>query len=187
MALRSWSAGVMGLMVACSGGGGGSSSSGGGGSGGGGSGGGGGTRTLTVDVTGSDRPVTLAVAIPSSWKDSGSPGNPMFSVPGVDGGLVSLAALSPSGDTAERLAKAIRLQYEAAEAASARREELTGGRVWIEHRGDGGRVHARMFVPFDDGVVMGVAMLTDPDGTRLPAIRAVWETIAVVPATAPAP
>lgn len=135
-------------------------------------------RTYDLSVLGASEPVRVQVQLPATWKETpGDRGEPWFALPGVDGALLTIAAVSPAGTADERMAKAIKLQY--GDAAGATRADLPGGRVWIvEH--EGSREHARMFVPYADGVVMGAAMLEDPDGTRVPAIRAVFDTITIV-------
>ena len=62
--------------------------------------------------------------------------------------------------------------------ADTERTELSGGRVWIA-RQEGENLHARMFVPYPGGVVMGVAILGAEGAGALPEVRAAFETLAI--------
>lgn len=130
--------------------------------------------TLNVD---GEPPVAVEFAVPGGWSPDSSAQDPSWR---RDGALMlSVVAVSPSGsDNDVRMRKAIRMQY--GETVSAEeRTDLPDGRVWIA-RQDGENLHARMFVPYDNGVVMGVAIL-GPDGTSaLPEVRAAFDTLRVV-------
>lgn len=132
-------------------------------------------HTFQLDTIGSAPPITAKLAVPATWTIV--PDGPEFGVPGVEGGMISLAALELRGDTAERLQSAIAMQY--GDGADARRTELAGGRVWIE-RVEKRVVHARLFVPCARGVVMAVAMIPHAAAPELPALRQVFETLTVV-------
>jgi hypothetical protein len=117
-------------------------------------------------------PVAVSLSIPSGWTDGRDAGT--FTVPGLGGGSrISLAALSLSGDTAERVNAAIDAQFEE---GKAERTDLGGGRAWVQQT-ESARVHARVFVPYDGGVVMGAAILRGDAADRLPEIRGVFETL----------
>jgi hypothetical protein len=123
-------------------------------------------------------PVAVSLDVPPTWTvDDSDPGHTTFEVPGVKRGLVSLVALLLRGDVEERMTDAIEMQYDEDDPGF-ERTALPGGRVWIQSI-EPGRVHARVFMPFDRGVVMGVAMLLDGSTERLPEIRAVFETVTV--------
>ena len=136
---------------------------------------------LNVD---GEPPVTVALAVPAGWKpdtSSAAPDGPSWNAPGSR--LLMLAAVSPGGDDAEvRMRKAIRMQY--GDADGAERVELGGGRVWVV-RTEGDNLHARMFVPYAHGVVMGVAMMAADARARLPDIRAAFETLTIAAAPVP--
>lgn len=128
--------------------------------------------SFTLNVPG-DAPVTVDFAVPAGWKPDPAGPPASWQVAGVP--MVMLAAVSPLGDDeAARLARAISMQY--GDGAGAERAELSGGRVWMA-RPDGDNLHARLFVPYANGVVMGVAFVSP--GGPLAAIRAAFETIRV--------
>jgi hypothetical protein len=60
----------------------------------------------------------------------------------------------------------------------AKREDLPDGRVWMVGT-LGENAVARLYVPFDGGVVMGGATIPKGAGDRLPEIRKVFETITI--------
>lgn len=131
----------------------------------------------SVMPVGETTPISVEVAIPSGWTvDSSSPDGPTFQIPGAEVRQLTINALALGGDAEARMAKAIRMQYD--DAAGAERSELSGGRVWMVRR-ENVVDHARMFVPYDGGVVMGVAIVTHASADRLPAIKQAFETIAV--------
>jgi hypothetical protein len=139
--------------------------------------------TYHLSNTGSDLPVTVEIAIPPAWTADpiATPDAPMWKLAGAR--LLSLVAISPRGDDdATRVGKAIKMQYD--DLTGAERVDLPDGRVWISAR-DGENQHARLFVPFADGVVMGVAILEVESAGQLPAIRAVFDTIKIVAAPTP--
>ncbi|MBI4955375.1 MAG: hypothetical protein HY908_25355 [Myxococcales bacterium] len=126
-------------------------------------------------------PVTIEVAIPPGWtEEPGSPGEPRFGISDANARLLTFAALELLGDAAARMKKAIAAQY-GAEAGALERRDLPGGRVWIVAR-EAENLHARLFVPFEGGVLMGVAILAREAESRLPEIRAAFESIAIVAA-----
>lgn len=133
------------------------------------------TYTLTND----DGPVTVELAVPPSWTEDtamSTPDGPVWKVAGAR--HLALAAVAPMGDDEVRMRKAIRMQY-GEDQSAAERADLDGGRVWMS-RQEGDNLHARIFVPYPGGVVMGVAML-GPDGAgRLADVRAAFETLRVV-------
>ena len=130
--------------------------------------------SFALNVVGEDKKVNVDLAVPSGWS-SGAADPPSWKLEGAR--LLSLAAVSPGGsDSASRVAKAIKMQY--ADLAGAARTDYPDGRVWIAHP-EGANVHARMFVPYDNGVVMGIAMLSDP--SKVDAIKAAFETLKVNP------
>lgn len=142
-------------------------------------------RTYTLTALGGKAPITVELALPTTWIErEADPAGPEFKIPGVDTMLLGLAALSLDGDTpAARVAKAIKAQYGHAPAAV--RTELSGDRVWMVDTDP--VVHARMFVPFADGVLMGVVILPPRSADHLPAIKAAFDTLAVVAAPPSSP
>ncbi|MBK9035440.1 MAG: hypothetical protein IPL61_29985 [Myxococcales bacterium] len=134
--------------------------------------------TLNVD---GEPPVAVELAVPAGWKadtSAAAPDGPSWTTPGAR--LLMLAAIAPSGgDDEVRMRKAIRMQYDDGEGAE--RTELAGGRVWMV-RTEGENLHARMFVPYERGVVMGVAMMAADASAQLPAIRAAFETLTIAAA-----
>mgnify|MGYP001210283797 CR=1 FL=1 len=127
--------------------------------------------TLNVD---GEPPVAVELAVPSGWRADGSP-DPTWSREGAL--MLSLVAVSPSGDDDQaRVNRAIRMQYDAVGADE--RTDLPDGRVWIAHR-EGENLHARMFVPYPGGVVMGVAILGAEGAGALPEVRAAFETLTI--------
>ena len=142
-------------------------------------------RTYKVTALGAYAPITVELAVPAKWTEGEADlAGPQFKIPGTDTMLLGLAALGLTGDTpAERVAKAIKAQY--GDAQDAVRTELSGGRVWVVQTEP--VVHARMFVPFADGVLMGVAILPPRSADHLPAIRAAFDTLAIVGAPPSSP
>lgn len=134
-------------------------------------------HTFKVLPAAATAPLTVEAAIPAGWSipDPAST-SPELKVPGVDRGLISIAALSLSGTPEERMAAAIKAQYE--DGAGVERTDLPDGRRWLQ-RVEGSRLHARLFIPYGDGVVMGVALIPQAAADQLPAIRKVFETIKV--------
>lgn len=125
-------------------------------------------QTYEVTAVGADTPVKLELTVPSAWKvDTSDRNGPVIEVPGAM--HVGFGALMLPMD------KSISLQYD--DDAQLERLELSGGRLWISETSPD-RVHARMFVPFEGGTLMGVAMLRDDE--RVPEIRAAFETIVIV-------
>lgn len=111
--------------------------------------------------------------------DTSDPETPTFQIQGAQVRQLAFAALtSLRGDAAERMATAIKLQF--GDGAGAERHDFPDGRVWMSGM-KGTNLHARMFVPYEGGVLMGIALLGKDSGDRLPEIRSVFETIKVVP------
>lgn len=134
-------------------------------------------QTYKVLPAAAKDPITVEADIPSDWTVSNPSGNgPEIKVPGVDRGMISIAALSLSGTPEDRMKTAISAQYD--DAAGAQRTDMPDGRVWMQ-RVEGTRLHARLFIPYGDGIVMGVAMIPQAAAEQLPAIRKVFETIKV--------
>ena len=138
----------------------------------------GGVRTFKLSVVGEDTPVAVQLAVPSSWSEdtTSTQAEPRWTMAGAR--LLSLAAISPRGDdAATRMSKAIKMQY--GDAAGVERVDLPEGRVWmVQHEGE--NIHARMFVPFDRGVVMGVAILAQDGAGQLPVIKQAFDTLKTV-------
>jgi hypothetical protein len=124
-------------------------------------------------LPGDDAPVTVELAVPAGWKLTPTADGPQW---GFDGALMLLlTAVSPRGDDdAARVDRAIQNQYR--EVAPGERTDLSGGRAWVQRK-DGDNVHARMFVPYAGGVVMGVAVLDAGGAKRLSEVKAAFETI----------
>lgn len=127
----------------------------------------------TFSLPGDDAPVSVELAVPTGWDLTSTPDGPQWR---FDGALnVLITAVSPRGDDdAERIARAAKAQY--GDVADGERTELSGGRVWIERR-EGENVHARMFVPYAGGVVMGVAILGEGGAGKLAEVKQAFETI----------
>lgn len=138
-----------------------------------------GVQTYTIAGDGSDT-VKIQVAIPANWTvDTSDPETPTFQIKGAQVRQLAFAALtSLRGDAAERMATAIKLQF--GDGDGAERQDLPDGRVWMSGT-KGTNLHARMFVPYEGGVLMGLALLGKDSGDKLPEIRSVFETIKIVP------
>lgn len=137
-------------------------------------------QTFTLTSTGADLSVKFTANIPSDWTIEKEPDAINFKVPGIDRILpcVSIVSISPHARSeAERFAKVIGYQFDST--PNAKREDLPDGRVWMSDVTDR-NVHARMFIPYEGGVVMGIAMCMKDAEKKLPEIRAVLETIKVV-------
>lgn len=126
-----------------------------------------------LTVVGADDKVTVELAIPPSWTtDAADP--PSWK---ADGARLSLAAVSPTGsDDATRITKAIAMQY--ADPSGATRTAYPDGRVFLSQP-EGATLHARMFVPYPGGIVMAVALLSDP--SKLASVKAAFETLKLAP------
>lgn len=61
--------------------------------------------------------------------------------------------------------------------ADATRNDYPDGRVWISQPQQNGNVHARMFVAYENGVAMGIAVLSDK--SKLDGVKAAFETLRV--------
>jgi hypothetical protein len=135
-------------------------------------------KTFTLNVTGGDAPVKITADVPSGWSaDTSDPDQVTFKVSGAANTDVAFLAIAPGRDPAKRLDKAIEMQFGGT--PEAKREDLSDGRVWMSGP-LGENTHARIFVPFDGGVVMGVVTQPKESADRLPEIRKVFETIKVV-------
>ena len=127
--------------------------------------------TLTIP---GEPSVTVELAVPAGWAPDTSGPEPAWKLDGVP--MLMLAAISPTGDDdATRVRKAIRMQY----GDDAGRVDLSGGRVWMQVQ-EGDNLHARIFVPYPGGVVMGVAMIGAGGTGKLAEIRTAFETLTVV-------
>ncbi len=127
------------------------------------------TLTEAGDAT---NKVTVELSVPADWRTE--PQEPASWK--MDGAReLSLAVVEPGGnDNATRVAKAIKMQY--GDLAGATRNEYPDGRAWIS-RPEGDNTHARMFVPYAGGVVMGVAVLSD--SAKLDGVKAAFETLKI--------
>lgn len=136
-------------------------------------------QTYTIAGDGSET-VKIQVEIPASWTvDTSDPETPEFKINGAQVRHMAFSALtSLRGDAKEQLATAIELQF--GDGAGAEREDLPDGRVWMSGTA-GTNLHARMFVPYEGGVLMAIALLAKGSGGKLPEIRSVFETIKIVP------
>ncbi len=136
-------------------------------------------ETYTIAGLGSET-VKIQIETPSTWTaDTSDREKPTFTISGVQVRRVTVAALtSLRGDAKEQMATAIELQY--GDAAGAKREDLPDGRVWMSED-DGRNLHARLFVPYEGGVIMAIALLPKDSAGKLPEIRSVFETIKIVP------
>jgi len=127
---------------------------------------------FALSVVGEDSKVNVELAVPAGWS-SAAADPPSWKMDGAR--MLSLAAVSPGGsDNASRVEKAIKMQYD--DLGGAARAEYPDGRVWIAHP-EGANVHARMFVPYAGGVVMGVAMLSD--ASKVDGVKAAFETLKI--------
>ena len=135
-------------------------------------------KTYSITPVGDTTAISVAIAVPAGWTEaSSSPEGPRFEIPGAEVRVLTVNALALRGDADARMAKAIRMQYD--DGAGAERSDLAGGRVWMI-RHDRAVDHARMFVPYDGGVIMAVAILAHASGGQLSAIKQAFETLAVV-------
>lgn len=136
-------------------------------------------KTYTIAGDGSDT-VKIQVAIPASWTaDTSDPETPRFKISGAQVRDLAFATkTSLRGDAKEQMATAIKHQF--GDGAGTEREDLPDGRVWMSGT-LGTNLHARMFVPYEGGVLMAIALLAKDSGGKLPEIRSVFETIKVVP------
>ena len=135
-------------------------------------------QAFTIAADGAD-PVKIEIAIPATWTvDTSDPDAPMFRIPGAQRHWLTFAALPwLRGDAKEQMAKAIELQF--GDGARAKREDLPHGRVWVSEDQDR-QVHARLFVPYDGGVLMAIALLEKSSAEKLPEVRKIFETIEIV-------
>ena len=121
----------------------------------------------------------ISIQLPPSWKDEvrtdGAPNFSSSSLAGLTFGLFAIP--TEEGEPAARIAQAFKWQYE--DGTGVTREPKPDGRLWAS-RVEGAITHARMFVPVEGGVVMGVAMLRNLTETQLAEVKATFETIQVV-------
>ena len=114
--------------------------------------------------------VTVELVVPSTWRAAPAA---TFTADGAV--MLSLANVSATGsDAASRVEKAIKRQFE--DVASATRKDYPDGRVWFAQP-QNENVHARMFVPYAGGVVMGIAVLSDK--AKLEGVRSTFETLTI--------
>lgn len=126
-------------------------------------------------LPGDDAPVDVELTVPAHWELRPTADGPQWRFEGAL--LCTVTAISPRGDDdAARVARAITMQYD--DDAEADRVALSNGRVWVA-RPDGDNLHARMFVPYPGGVVMGVVILEGSAAAQLPAVKAAFETLAI--------
>jgi hypothetical protein len=136
-----------------------------------------GAKTFTVTVVGGAGSVKVSAAIPSTWTtDVSDPDMPTFKIRNLERSDLAIVANSIGRDPARRVAKAIDMQF--GSIPDAKREDLPDGRVWMVGT-LGENAVARLYVPFDGGVVMGGATIPKGAGDRLPEIRKVFETITI--------
>jgi len=126
--------------------------------------------------------VTVTAEIPEAWTETLSArGAPTFAVPGKTGAPPAITAIGiAQPEPAARVEAAMELQYGAG-TPGVTRASLEGGRVWAV-RSEESVVHARLFVPAPDGVVMAVAIVRHEEGARLAEIEAVFGTVRVAAA-----
>ncbi len=127
-----------------------------------------------------DESVAVTAQVPGGWTETlDAMGSPTYRAPGVRHGP-SLVLLQVRGDDdAARLTRAIGLQYDDAELATATRDDRADGRVWIAHARADGHVHARMFIPATAaaGVVMCVVLLFPDEAKRLDALSTFCDSV----------
>ena len=117
--------------------------------------------------------VTVEFAVPASWSPSSSGPQPSWKADGA--AMLQLVVANAGGDdNATRIANVAKMQFEDQPAPT--RTDYPDGRVWMTQP-DGNRIHARMFVPYAGGVVMGFAMLTDK--SKLDGVKAAFETLKI--------
>ena len=135
-----------------------------------------GPSKITVVESGNEKnKVNVEMAVPSAWHaDSSRPTSWK-----MDGAfMLSLVLVDAGGDDSKaRLDRVIKMQFD--KDAKVTRNDYPDGRAWIWETQPNGGIHARMFVPSANGVLMGVAMLDDK--TKLDGVKAAFETIKIVP------
>lgn len=129
--------------------------------------------TLAEDGNESNK-VTVELAVPSSWQ--ADPSEPASWK--TDGALgISITNVSTGGsDNAARLEQGIKMQF--GDMAGATRNDYPDGRAWVTKTQPNGNLHARMFIPYAGGVVMGIAMLRDK--AKADSVKAAFETMKIV-------
>jgi hypothetical protein len=141
-------------------------------------------RTYTMQYFGKPAlpPVTVTAEIPAAWTEIVSAGGaPSFAIPGKTGTPPTITAIGIARpDPAARIEQAMELQYGAG-TPEVTRTPLDGGRVWAVRK-EPSVVHARMFLPTPDGVVMAGAIVTHAEADRLGEIEAAFRTVRVVEA-----
>lgn len=139
-------------------------------------------RTYTIQYFGKPAlaPVTVTAEIPAAWTETLSArGAPSFAIPGKTGAPPAITAIGiDRPEAAARLEQAMELQYGAG-TPEVTRTPLDGGRVWAVRK-EPSVVHARMFLPTPDGVVMAVAIVKHAEADRLGEIEAAFRTVRVV-------
>ncbi|HEY1017060.1 MAG TPA: hypothetical protein VGE07_30380 [Herpetosiphonaceae bacterium] len=141
------------------------------------------TYTIAYTLLPDDSKVTVTAEIPGTWTETLDPtGGPSFTVPGNSSQFLipTIVALHVGdGDDATRLERAMELQYGKG-MPDVVSTPLGDGRIWAVRK-ETGMIHARMFIPAPDGVVMAVSMLKPEDEKLLPEIEAVYRTVRVSP------
>ncbi|HSK04308.1 MAG TPA: hypothetical protein VK932_23805 [Kofleriaceae bacterium] len=141
-------------------------------------------RTYTIQYFGKPAlpPVTVTAEIPAAWTETVSAGGaPSFAIPGNTGTPPTITAIGIARpDDAARIEMAMELQYGTG-TPDVTRTPLDGGRVWAVRK-EPSVVHARMFLPTPDGVVMAVAIVKHAEADRLAEIEAAFRTVRVVEA-----
>jgi hypothetical protein len=128
---------------------------------------------FTLSEAGDDsNKVTVELTVPGNWQSAGD-NPPSWKMDGAR--MLSLAVVDPGGnDNAARVQDTIKMQYD--DLTGATRNDYPDGRVWIAQK-EGAMVHARMFVPYAKGVVMGIAMLSD--ASKVDGAKAAFETLKI--------
>jgi hypothetical protein len=137
------------------------------------------TYEILLSTVASMPKAKVSIELPPSWKDEVGPdGAPTFSSPSLAGLTFGVFAVpTEEGEPAARIAQAFKWQYE--DGTGVTREQKPDGRLWTS-RVEGKITHARMFVPVEGGVVMGVAMLRNLTDVQLAEVKATFETLKVV-------
>lgn len=130
-----------------------------------------GPATYKVMALDGKAPLTVTMATPASWKVVTDPDAPRFEVDGVL--HMTFAALLLPMDTA------IHMQF--GDDSKAERADLSGGRVWMSETQDNGTFHVRLFVPFEGGTLMALAIVSAETPALVPEIRKTFETVTVTP------
>lgn len=132
------------------------------------------SRFALTELGDDNNKVTVELAVPSSWQPGDADAhNPSWKMDGARN--LALATVGPRGsDAAARVEEAIKMNFD--DPATATRNTYPDGRVWVTEP-DGANLHARMFVPYAGGVVMGIALLSDK--SKVDSVKAVYETLKI--------